>query len=122
MKIRFLSTCILSAAIVVAPITLQAEMVNTTQLLASEERSLQMELVETFIAREEVRNQMESLGVDPALAAERVAGMTDSQLQQLALNIQNMPAGSGALGVVVAVLVIVLLLEILGITNISSKV
>src|SRR5690606_25907561 len=48
MKIRFLSTCILSAAIVVAPITLQAEMVNTTQLLASEERSLQMELVETF--------------------------------------------------------------------------
>lgn len=122
MKNRFLSTCMLSAAIVVAPMTLHADMVDTNQLLASEERSIQMELVETFMAREEVRNQLESLGVDPALAAERVAGMTDSQLQQLALNIQDMPAGSGALGIVVVVLVIVILLEILGVTNMSGKV
>lgn len=122
MKTKFLSICILSLAIVAAPMTLHADMVSTNQLLTSEERSSQIELVETFMAREEVRNQMESLGVDPALAVERVASMTDSQLQQLAVNIESMPAGSGGLGVVIAVLVIILLLEILGITNISGKV
>lgn len=122
MKTNFLSICILSLAIVAAPMTLHADMVSTNQLLTSEERSSQIELVETFMAREEVRNQMESLGVDPALAVERVASMTDSQLQQLAFNIESMPAGSGGLGVVIAVLVIILLLEILGITNISGKV
>lgn len=122
MKTKFLSICILSLAIVAAPMTLHADMVSTNQLLTSEERSSQIELVETFMAREEVRNQMESLGVDPALAVERVASMTDSQLQQLAFNIESMPAGSGGLGVVIAVLVIILLLEILGITNISGKV
>lgn len=79
-------------------------------------------MVETFIAREEVRSQMQTMGLDPTLAAERVASLTDSQLQQLALNIQNAPAGSGALGIVISVLVIILLLEILGITNISGKV
>lgn len=122
MNNRFVITCMLSAAIIVAPMTLHADMVGTSQLLAQEERSARIDLVETYMAREEVRSQMESMGVDPALAAERVAALTDSQLQQLALNIEKAPAGSGALGVVVTVLVIVLLLEILGITNISNKV
>lgn len=97
-------------------------MVNTNTMLNHEERSTQLELVETFIAREEVRSQMEAMGLDPALAAERIGSLTDAQLQQLAINIENSPAGSGALGIVIAVLVIVLLLEILGITNISGKV
>lgn len=122
MKNRFVMTYILSAAIVAAPLTLHADMVDTPTMLSQAERSTQVELVETFIAREEVRNQMEAMGLDPALAAERVASLTDSQLQQLALNIKNAPAGSGALGIVVTVLVIILLLEILGITNVSGKV
>lgn len=121
MKYRLLLNCILSAAIVCAPITLRAEMVDTPTMLNHEQRSAQVELVETYLAQEEVRLQMETLGVDPAMAAERVASLTDAQLQQLALNIQDAPAG-GALGVVIAVLVIILLLEVLGITNISSKV
>lgn len=122
MNNRFIITCMLSAAIIAAPMTLHADMVGTSQLLAQEERSARIDLVETYMAREEVRSQMESMGVDPMLAAERVAALTDSQLQQLALNIERAPAGSGALGIVVTVLVIVLLLEILGITDISSKV
>ncbi len=129
MKTRFLVTCMLSTALVaVTPLTLHADMVDTSRMLATEQglfqgdRDAQSELVMSFMARDEVRNQLESLGVDPAMAAERVAGLTDSQLQQLAGKIQDMPAGSGALGIVLAVLVIILLLEILGITNISSKV
>lgn len=122
MKNQFAITCLLSAAIAAAPLTLHAGMVDTPTMLNQEARSSQVELLETFLAREEVRSQMEAMGVDPAMAAERVASLTDSQLQQLALNIQNAPAGSGAIGLVVGVLVIILLLEILGITNISSKV
>jgi hypothetical protein len=122
-------TCLLSVVLIAAsPLALHAGMVDTPALVSSElgyvqgESGLQKVQVESFIAREEVRNQLESLGVSPALAAERVAAMTDSQLQQLALRIQDLPAGSGALGVVVTVLVIVLLLEILGITDISAKI
>ncbi len=119
---RFVISCILSAAIVVSPMTLHADMVGTQQLLDQDERSSRVELVETFMAREEVRSQMEAMGVDPAMAAERVASMTDSQLQQLAANIQNTPAGSSTIGVVIGVLLILLLLEILGITNITHKI
>lgn len=122
MKNRFVMACLLSATIIVAPMALHAEMVDSHTILSQEERSNQVQMVETFIAREEVRSQMQTMGLDPTLAAERVASLTDSQLQQLALNIQNAPAGSGALGIVISVLVIILLLEILGITNISGKV
>jgi hypothetical protein len=121
MKYRLLMSCMLSAAIVCAPVTLRAEMVTTPTLLNQAERSSQVALVETYLAREEVRLQMEAMGVDPVLAAERLASLTDVQLQQLSLNIQEAPAG-GALGVVIAVLVIILLLEILGITNMSHKI
>jgi len=121
MKQRLLINCMLSAAIVCAPLTLRAEMVTTPEILNQVERSAQVEMVETYLAREEVRLQMEGMGVDPVLASERLASLTDAQLQQLSLNIQEAPAG-GALGVVIAVLVIILLLEILGITNISHKV
>jgi len=90
MNIRLVITSVLTAVMIaVAPLTLHADMVGTTQLLTQQERNGQIELVESFMAREEVRNQMESLGVDPLLASERVAGMTDSQLQQLAANIQD---------------------------------
>lgn len=122
MNNRFVIAVMLSTILAVAPLTLQAGMVGTDQLLAQQERSAHMTLVNTYMSSEKVRSQMESMGVDPALAIERVAALTDSQLQQLAFNIDKAPAGSDALGLVVTVLVIILLLEILGITNISNKV
>ncbi len=121
MQYRLLINCLLTAAIILAPISLRADMVATPTLLNQELRSTQVELIETYLAQEEVLLQMEAMGVNPVLAAERVASLTDAQLQQLAINVQDAPAG-GALGVVIAVLVIILLLEILGITNISGKV
>lgn len=121
--------CILSALLLtLTSVTLQAAMVDTPTMLSSEqnyvrsERIRQEAQVGSFMAREEVLQQLESLGVSPELAAERVGAMTDAQLQQLALRIDEMPAGSGALGVVVTVLVILLLLEILGVTDIFHKV
>lgn len=121
MKYRSPINYILSAVILLAPMTLRADMVDTPMLLNHEMRSTQVELIETYLAQEEVLLQMEAMVVSPVLAADRVASLTDAQLQQLAINVQDAPAG-GALGVVIAVLVIVLLREILGITNISSKV
>lgn len=129
MKIHQTITCLLSAALIIfTPLTLHADMVDTPTMLSSEqsysrsERVRQEAQVGSFMAREEVLNQLESLGVSSELAAERVGAMTDAQLQQLALRIDEMPAGGDGLGIVVTVLVILLLLEILGVTDIFHKV
>ena len=129
MKIYRTISCVLSAAMLAAmPLALHAEMVSTSSMLAPDQsnvqvaQGLQTTPSASLLTRADVRNQLEALGVDSALAAERVAAMTDSQLQQLSLRMQELPAGSGALGIVITVLVIVLLLEILGITDMSDKV
>lgn len=122
MKLRYVITCLLTLSLIAAaPMVLHADMLGTSQLLTQSERDARVELVESYMDRDEVRSQMEAMGVDPALAVERVAGLTDSQLQQLALNIENAPAG-GALGVILTVLLILLLLEILGVINIFNRV
>lgn len=118
---RFVLNCFLSAAITFAPMTLHADMVGTQTMLKGETQNAHMELMEKFVASEDVRNRMEAMGVDPAIAAERVASLTDAQLQQLAVHLEDAPAG-GALGVVATVLVIILLLEVLGLTNFTRNV
>ncbi len=119
MNMRLVLTCLLSLTLTtVAPFAAHADMLSTSMILSEAERSARVDLVESYLDREDVRSQMEAMGVDPALAAERVAGLTDGQLQKLAVDIESAPAGSGDLGIVITVLVILLLLELLGVTNI----
>ena len=123
MNMRLVLSCLLSLTLItVAPMAAHADMMSTSLILSEAEHSARVELVQNYLGREDVRGQMEAMGVDPALAAERVAALTDGQLEQLAFNIESAPAGGSTLGVVIAVLVILLLLEILGVTNIFRRV
>lgn len=125
-KRMLLAMCV--AFTTVTPLTVHAEMVNTSTLLLMEQGQASLGLALPIAAsvssaeRAALRGRLEALGVSSRLAAERVGSMTESQLRQLSRGLNDMPAGSGALGIVVTVLVIILLLEILGITNISDKV
>ncbi|MBE7939007.1 MULTISPECIES: PA2779 family protein [Ramlibacter] len=58
------------------------------------------------LSRSEASAQLQALGVDPALARERVASMTDTEVQALAQDIRTAPAGAWSGGVVLAVVII----------------
>lgn len=122
MNIRTLISSALSIALIVTTMPLHAEMIGTAQVLGTDARTAQVAHVQAFIGRDDVRSQMEALGVDSALAAERVAALTDSELQQLSSDIENLPAGGGVLGAVLVVLLILILLEIVGAINIFPKI
>ncbi len=110
MRMRSLMSVVLSITLLVTTMPVHAEIAGTGQILAQETRNTQLIRVQDFMARENVRSQMEALGVDSAQAIERVAAMTNSELQQLAENIQDAPAGAGVLTTVLIVLLILLLL------------
>ena len=100
----------------------QAGMVTTDQVLeAAELEQTRQEIIE-FLAREDVRLQLEALGVDPDEASARAANMTDAEVMQIAGQLEQLPAGQDALGTILgAVIVIFLVLlvtDILGLTNI----
>lgn len=122
MKIQSLTSLVLSVALLVTAAPVQAGMIGTDSLLTQESHASRMTEVQTFMAREDVRNQMKVLGVDPAVAAVRVAAMTDSELQQVQQHIRDMPAGGEVLGLILVILLILILLELVGAINIFSRI
>ncbi|MGQ0530905.1 MAG: PA2779 family protein [Panacagrimonas sp.] len=112
----------LSAAMMLVGFPAHAGMIGTESLVAAESREANLAKVDAFMARDEVRGQLEGWGVDGTLAAERVAALSDAELQELALTIDSEPAGAGALAVVGIVFVVLLILELVGVTNIFTAI
>ncbi len=77
--------------------------------------------VDGFLEREDVQNQLIRLGVDPENAKKRVAGLTAGEISELEKRIDELPAGSGVLAVLGIVFVVLIVLELTGVTNIFTK-
>lgn len=114
---------LLLAAVLTVPLqsTAYAGVIGTQQYLATLERERALERVDAALAREEVRERLEQLGVDPAEAIERAAALSDAELFALANNLEELPAG-GLLGVIGVVFIVLLILELVGVTNIFTKI
>jgi len=64
-------------------------------------------LVTSFLNRGDVAQQLQSLGLSSKAAQDRVASLTDQEVQQLAGKIQSLPAGaSDGADIAVAILII----------------
>lgn len=98
----------------------QAAVIDTRTILATQADSPKTE-VQAFLAREEVREQMVELGVNPDDASGRVAALTDQELTLLQYHINDLPAGSSALALLGAVFLVLIVLELVGVTHIFSK-
>lgn len=85
------------------------------QLLSSGQASLV-----SALERQDVRQQLVGLGVDPENAKLRIASLSDAQVAELQRAMNDLPAGGGVLEVVVAVLLVLLILDLVGVTNIFS--
>ncbi len=100
----------------------QAAMVGTDQAIEQAAAADDRTRVMDFMAREEVRQQMIELGIDPDEGAGRAASLTDVEIQQIAGKLDQLPAGESAIGAIVgAILIIFLVLlitDLLGLTSV----
>jgi len=83
----------------------QAAMIGTDQAVTSSSSADRGALL-SFINRTDVASQLRALGLDPANAKDRVAAMTDNEVQSLAGRINSLPAGADS-GAVVLLLVVI---------------
>lgn len=99
----------------------QAKMVTTDQVLSQSSSADDRAQVLNFLMREDVQQHMTRLGVDPEEAKNRVASLSDEEVQQIAGRLDELPAGEG-LGVVVAAILLVFLVllitDLLGVTDV----
>jgi hypothetical protein len=100
----------------------QAAMVGTAQVLNPKHHDQDRERLRSFLNRAEVCEQLEAWGVNKEMAKARIDTLTDEEVAELVSRLDQMPAGGDALGVVVgaAVLIFLILLvtDILGLTDI----
>lgn len=89
-----------------------AAMVGTAQL-----QSGQATLVDVVAKRDWIVEQLVLGGVEQTAAASRVAALTDAQVQSLHQRIEDSPAGAGAEGLVIIILILVIT-ELMGYTDI----
>lgn len=98
-----------------------AGIIGTQAMIEMERAGTDRTRLEAFMEQESARSRMLSLGVDPAEVKERLAALTDDELRMLNDHIETMPAG-GILEVIGIVFVVLLILELTGVTDIFKKV
>ncbi len=98
-----------------------AGLVGTEQLIDSSERVARLAKLERVLAQEVVRDQFLQMGVSPELVEARVAALTDQELQMLETQLNELPAGGSVLAIIGIVFVVLIILEIIGVTNIFSR-
>lgn len=121
-RIRTFLTLSLVVSLSLAGFSARAGMIGTEQLLAAEARASDLARVQDFLAREDVRAQLEAWDVPAALATERVAALSDAELQTLVQNLDAEPAGGDAIGVIGVVFLVLLILELVGVTDIFKAI
>jgi hypothetical protein len=99
--------------------TAQATLIGTEQVArAAAGQNDDRARIDAALARSDVRDQLQALGVDPQHAAERIASLTDEEAARLAQALDSAPAGGSLIGAVVFVFVLLLITDILGLTKV----
>ena len=102
---------------VFAPVT-QAAMIGTDQVISSTQTQTDRAQLKDTLSRVDLAEQLRSAGVDPVQLQDRVDSLTDEEVAMLNEQFDQLPAGSGILGLAVFVFVVLLITDILGYTNI----
>ena len=94
---------LLSAGMLALPPVARADLISTQQLTAqaggasTAGAAHDRQVLEQFLARADVRQRLQHLGVSEALTQQRVAALSNAEVASLASRIQSMPA-AGTLG------------------------
>jgi len=98
-----------------------AGVVSSSEFVNAELRGERISRIETLLARDDVAMQLQQLGVSPDLVAQRVQNMSDTELLELTNGIENQVAGSDAVAIVGAVFIVLIILELVGVTDIFKS-
>ena len=100
----------------------RAALITTEQAVAGDLAGSDRGRVAAFLARDDVRAQMVAFGVDPSEAAQRVAGLSDAEVQRIVGHLDRLPAGQSAvaavLGVALFIFLVLLITDLLGLTDV----
>lgn len=90
-----------------------AGMIGTEQVVTAPSAQADREAVASFLGRSDVASQLQSMGISPQAAQDRVASLSDQEVQQLAGKISSLPAGASDAGDVAVAIVLIAAIAVL---------
>jgi hypothetical protein len=111
---------LLSALLLLMPVmNAQAALLGTDSLITSTQSQHSIADLQQLLAREEARQQLLALGVNPEQVRERVASLSDSELARINRGIDTLNAGgSSVLGVLLIIFIVFVITDVIGATDI----
>ncbi|MDO8271887.1 MAG: PA2779 family protein [Gammaproteobacteria bacterium] len=110
----------LSAAGIHAPV--MAGTIDTPEIAMQAELQIQRDDVRSIMARADVRDAMLGYGVSTADIDTRINNLTESELLQIQNQMAQLPAGGSAVGIVLGIILIFVLLDVLGATDVFPRI
>jgi hypothetical protein len=108
----------LSLSLIMLPLgTVQSAMIGNSQLLDGTSSTSRTALLQA-LERDQIRSQLEQLGVDADAVKERVAQMTAQEITTLNQRLADLPAGGDALGVILVIFIVFIVTDAIGATDI----
>ncbi|MFP4137567.1 MAG: PA2779 family protein [Halomonas sp.] len=118
LSLLLIATLVLGSLPVAAAPSPASGMVTTQDAMGAERAREDRERIQDVLARDDVRDQLVAQGVDPDEVEARVAALSDAEAAQMADQLEELPAGASVVGALFAVFVILLVTDILGLTNV----
>jgi len=97
-----------------------AGIVGTDSFLSEQSIQQDRENLRALMSRNEVRSLLSHNGLTVAQAQERVDSLTDKEVRQMAKQFDKLPAAGDAWVVVLVIALVVVILELAGITDIFT--
>ena len=116
-----ISTCLVCFLTASLQQAAQGSMISTQQYLDAADRTVTLERIDAVLAREDVARRLTALGVAADDARQRAAALSDAELASLADHLEQLPAG-GVLEAIGVVFIVLLILELVGVTNIFNRI
>lgn len=99
----------------------QAGIVGTQTLLQLEQRDARLTRVNATLMRDDVQRELLNLGVAPSEVQKRVAAISDAELSRIEGQLSTLPAGGNVVAVIGVVFIVLIILDLVGVTNVFTK-
>lgn len=102
--------------------TILAAMIPTEVINDTNKAQEARDFLNELISREDIQNYLTNQGIDPLEAKARIDSLSDSEAVMMAKQLEQLPAGGGAVGIIIGAALIVFLVllatDILGYTDV----
>lgn len=102
-------------------VTAKAGLIGTESVINTLQGEKSRSRITTFLNRQEIVDVFSQQGIDPLQAKKRVASLTDQEVSEISKVLDQLPAGGDGVGAVVGAVVLIFLVllitDLLGLTN-----